>query len=180
MISCMVPVNFSKNDSFIKYGEKGDYLYVIINGDILVEDPKKTPFKLSANTGNPIAMGEIALWSNADRTASCTVVSEKGGYGYKLAAAEFDTVMNELVESRRDNKEGFMKQIFDKHQIEINQVKLNNIIMSAKLVEYSRGDKIIQEGERGSVFYIIESGQVEITKLDENKKDKHIRYRRSL
>ena len=46
-------------------------------------------------------------------------------------------------------------------------------------MEYSRGDKIIQEGERGSVFYIIESGQVEITKLDENKKDKHIRYRRS-
>jgi len=170
-------VTFAKNEAFIKHGEKGDYLYVIVNGDICIEDPNKKPFNLVANTGNPIAMGEIALWSNAERTASCTIVSENGGDGFKLTAAEFDTVMSELVEQRKDNKEEFLKKIFDKHGISMNQVKLNSLIMSAKIVEYSRGDKVIQEGEKGSVFYIFESGQVEITKVDvDTKEDKHIRY----
>ena len=137
MIACMVPINFAKNESFIKYKEKGDYLYVIVNGDICVEDPNKPAFNLVANTGNPIAMGEIALWSNAERTASCTIVSENGGYGFKLTAAEFDTVMSELVEQRKDNKEEFLKKVLmDKHGITMNQVKLNSLIMSAKIVEY--------------------------------------------
>ena len=43
---------------------------------------------------------------------------------------------------------------------------------------YKRGARIIQEGEHGDKFYIIESGQVEVTQLDQSVKNKenHIRY----
>lgn len=37
---------------------------------------------------------------------------------------------------------------------------------------------MIQEGEKGNVFYIFESGQVEITQVDtDTKEDKHVRYK---
>jgi len=103
-------MSFVKGDSVLRQGEKGDYFYVLYQGDVVVIKDGAEVAKLQATTKEAQVFGERALLSNDTRAATVTVTSETCS-ALALDRDSFQMVLGSLEDLKARGKDGDSKSI---------------------------------------------------------------------
>lgn len=153
----------------IREGESADSFYIISKGE--VEISKKTALGLKSVlsvAGEGTGIGEMALLTSLQRTATVTAITDINFY--KLKKQDF----NEIVR----NDSTFFSMLEEKAKDHSNANRFKALqpfallppekmaAIGSKLIErtFARGENIITQGEAGDIYYIIRSGSVSVHK----------------
>lgn len=152
----------------ITQGDVGDYFYIVENGqfDIFV-NPSGRMEAGSDGIGNKVtsvgpggSFGELALMYNAPRAA--TVVSTEASLLWALDRVTFRRILMDAAFQRRRMYEGFLSEVPLLESLETYE--RSKIADALETVKYPAGSTIIQMGEKGEDFFLIESGTAEVFK----------------
>lgn len=147
-------------EEIITQGDEGDYFYIVESGAVeFIKDGVKVN-----SSGAGSSFGELALMYNAPRAA--TVVATQPCVLWTLDRVTFRKILLDGTHQRRSMYDGFLKEVpilSDLGSYERN--KLADALTS-QVVE--AGTAVITEGEAGDAFYLVESGEAEVTKKGES------------
>lgn len=147
-------------EKIITQGDEGDYFYIVESGAVeFIKDGVKVN-----SSGPGSSFGELALMYNAPRAA--TVVATQPCVLWSLDRVTFRKILLDGTHQRRPMYDGFLKEVpilSDLGSYERN--KLADALTS-QVVE--PGTAVITEGEAGDAFYLVESGEAEVTKKGES------------
>ncbi|RJQ44437.1 MAG: hypothetical protein C4538_10485 [Nitrospiraceae bacterium] len=160
-------VEFPVGTKIIKEGEQGKSLYFVCKGEVDVT--KKTEFgqdaKLSSS-GAGESFGEMALITNLPR--SSTVTAKTDVMLSEISREDFeeiislDTSFSNLLGRQSQNYAEFISLKTLQPFALIEPEKMLTLIDKMKGKKYSPGEVIITQGDKGSEYYIIRSGRVEV------------------
>ena len=180
MIGCMSPVVFPAGSMVIKQGDPGNVLYIVESGTLEVFNETVSGRRL----GRGALFGELALLYNCTRTASVRVLTKEelaaeGNYGsgdahlWALERTAFQAVMVERGLRKRSQVFNFLRSV--KLFTDWNEESLSKVVDVSVEKEYSPGDYIVREGARGDTFFVIQSGEVRVTKnTPDSKLQQHL------
>ena len=166
------------NIKVITQGDEGDYFYVIESGDFdIYIHPSGSVQSGEGGMGNKVAsigpggsFGELALMYNAPRAA--TVVSaSKGGMLWALDRVTFRRILMDSAFQKRRMYEGFLEEV---HLLkDLKTYERAKIADALESVKYPAGTVIINEGDAGDNFYLLESGEAQAFKrgIEQSVKD---------
>jgi rhodanese-related sulfurtransferase len=107
LFSRMEEQNVTAGEEIIRYGEDGDYYYMIKKGRCQVSRPGNGDEEVLAELGRNDCFGEEALLSDEPRNASVTMLTD--GQLMRLAKQDFKELLNEPTLKWVDNKQ--MKEL---------------------------------------------------------------------
>ncbi|KAK4694100.1 cAMP-dependent protein kinase regulator, partial [Lecanoromycetidae sp. Uapishka_2] len=155
----------------ITQGDAGDYFYVVERGvfDIYVNSaghvtPGQDGMGQKVNTIGPGgSFGELALMYNAPRAA--TVVStEKDSTLWALDRVTFRRILMDSAFQRRRMYESFLEEVPLLSTLTLYE--RSKIADALDTKKFPPGATIIQEGDPGEAFFILESGEAEVFKRE--------------
>lgn len=148
-------------DIIIKQGDEGDYFYIVESGAVeyLVNDG------VVGKGGPGASFGELALMYNSPRAA--TVKATADSVLWALDRMTFRRILLDKTATKRRMYGDFLKDVpilssLDNYQLS----KLADALFSES---FEAGTEIIKEGDVGDKFYIVESGEAEVTKKSQGK-----------
>ncbi|PVH98000.1 camp-dependent protein kinase regulatory subunit [Periconia macrospinosa] len=152
----------------ISQGDVGDYFYVVEKGlfDIYVNPSGKLengPEGLGAKVGSVGpggSFGELALMYNAPRAA--TVVTAEQSTLWALDRVTFRRILMDSAFQRRRMYEGFLEEV--PLLSSLTPYERSKIADALETKKFPPGTTIIQEGDVGESFYILESGEADVYK----------------
>lgn len=153
----------AKDVRVITQGESGDYFYVVESGsfDIYISDAGKAEAGSHglgtkvASSGPGSSFGELALMYNAPRAA--TVVSSEPSVLWQLDRLTFRKILMDSAFQRRRMYESFLEGV--PLLSSLTPYERSKIADALDTVKHPAGSTIIQEGDAGDKFYILESGE---------------------
>ena len=152
----------------IVQGDTGDYFYVVESGtfDIFVSSaghvepgPDGMGTKV-ASYGPGTSFGELALMYNSPRAA--TVVSTEPGILWQLDRVTFRRILMDSAFQRRRMYESFLEEV--PLLSSLTPYERSKIADALETTKYPVGTVMIQEGDVGDKFYILEAGEAEAIK----------------
>jgi cAMP-dependent protein kinase regulator len=158
----------SKGIKIIQQGDVGDYFYVVEKGSFeiyvnpsgkLEAGPEGLGNKVGA-VGPGGSFGELALMYNAPRAA--TVMSSEPSTLWALDRVTFRRILMDSAFQRRRLYEGFLEEV--PLLSSLTPYERSKIADALETRKYPPGSTIIQEGDVGESFYILESGEAEVFK----------------
>ncbi|KAF2260044.1 camp-dependent protein kinase regulatory subunit [Lojkania enalia] len=163
----------TKDIKVIQQGDVGDYFYIVENGsfDIYVNKSGKLepgPEGLGSKVGSVGpggSFGELALMYNAPRAA--TVVSTERSTLWALDRVTFRRILMDSAFQRRRMYEGFLEEV--PLLASLTPYERSKIADALETKKYPAGTKIINEGDVGESFYILEAGAAEVYKRGVDK-----------
>ena len=165
----------AKDIKVITQGDAGDYFYVVERGtfDIYVNPsghvlPGPDGMGKKVNSIGPGgSFGELALMYNAPRAA--TVVStEKESTLWALDRVTFRRILMDSAFQRRRMYESFLEEVPLLSTLTLyERSKIADALDTRK---YGPGETIIREGDPGEAFFILESGEAEVYKVETGDK----------
>jgi cAMP-dependent protein kinase regulator len=158
----------AKGIKVIQQGDVGDYFYVVERGtfDIYVNPSGKVEAGedgLGAKVGTVGpggSFGELALMYNAPRAA--TVISIEPSTLWALDRVTFRRILMDSAFQRRRMYEGFLEEV--PLLASLTPYERSKIADALETKKYPPGTTIIQEGDIGESFYILESGEAYVYK----------------
>ncbi|KAF9770387.1 hypothetical protein IL306_012072 [Fusarium sp. DS 682] len=156
----------AKGIKVISQGDAGDYFYVVEKGsfDVYVNSTgslQPGPDGMGNKVGNIQAggsFGELALMYNAPRAA--TVVSaEPGCTVWALDRVTFRRILMESTFARRRMYESFLGEV--PLLASLNPYERSKIADALETKKFAAGEVIINEGDPGHAFYLLESGEAD-------------------
>lgn len=158
----------AKGIKVIQQGDVGDYFYVVQDGafDIYVNPSGKLepgPDGLGNKVGSVGpggSFGELALMYNAPRAA--TVISTEPSMLWALDRVTFRRILMDSAFQRRRMYEGFLEEV--PLLASLTPYERSKIADALETKKFPPGTTIIQEGDVGESFYILESGEAEVFK----------------
>lgn len=154
LMNAMQMEEFEEGTYIIRQGDIGDFFYVVEEGNV--------SFVVNGATvggqGKGCSFGELALLYNTPRAAS--VVATKPCKAWKVDQTTFRSVLaaKELNDGQQVQKTlenvPFVKGLSD-----AMKAKLTDALTS---VEFNEGDRIMNKGDEGKLFYIVKSGEVRV------------------
>jgi cAMP-dependent protein kinase regulator len=162
----------------ISQGDAGDYFYVVEKGsfDVYVNPAGSLQPGVDGmgdQVGNIQAggsFGELALMYNAPRAA--TVVSaEQGCTLWALDRVTFRRILMESTFARRRMYESFLEEV--PLLSTLTPYERSKIADALETQKFPSGHVIIKEGDPGHSFYLLEAGEADAFKGDQNNKVKH-------
>jgi CRP-like cAMP-binding protein/tRNA A-37 threonylcarbamoyl transferase component Bud32 len=162
LVDALQPREIDQGVVIIKQGDIGDNFYVLTKGkvEIIVNDVAQAEWTVDQvgeenESSRYKTFGELALLYNSPRAA--TIVAKSACTVWLIDRITFRNVIahTEYVQHQK-LKSSLKKGILEN----LNDDQLDIIARVATFVKFKQGDKIIQKGDIGEVFYIIESGSV--------------------
>jgi serine/threonine protein kinase/CRP-like cAMP-binding protein len=153
IVDMMVEKNASTiGEVIIKEGDSGDFFYVVESGTFQITVKGENVGMVQRGA----TFGELALVYNCPRAA--TITTNEPGRLWSLDRVTFRQMVahhqaDQLVETKNCLRQVPLLQT-------LTETQLGQIAEVAQLVHFSKGERIIQKGERGNVLYIIKSGSV--------------------
>lgn len=140
----------------IKQGDEGDFFYVVEQGtvDFYVNGAKVN------TSGQGSSFGELALMYNSPRAA--TAVASTDCILWALDRMTFRRILLEGTAKRRSMYEEFLKEVDVLKPL--SSYERNKLADALHTETFEPGTEIVKEGEQGESFYIIESGDAQISK----------------
>jgi cAMP-dependent protein kinase regulator len=174
VVSAMKRLSFAKDDIIINQGAEGDLFYVIQSGncEIAVEGVGKV-MEIGGFSNNADALrnyfGELALLYDSPRAATVKAGTENVE-GWGLDRVTFKTILADSTQKQRTMYSKFLEKVEVLQQLSVYERLTIADALTPK--QYSEGDVILNEGDEGFEFYIIEKGNVVCTKnLDGKQSD---------
>ena len=161
----------AKDIKVITQGDAGDYFYVVERGtfDVYVSptgkvEPGPNGMGKKVNSIGPGgSFGELALMYNAPRAA--TVVStEANSTLWALDRVTFRRILMDSAFQRRRMYESFLEEVPLLSTLTLYE--RSKIADALDTQKFPAGATIINEGDSGEAFYILESGEAEVFKSD--------------
>ncbi|CAG8436381.1 5954_t:CDS:2, partial [Scutellospora calospora] len=160
VIDAMFEKIVHKNETIITQGEEGDNFYVIEHGmfEIFVDDKSVL---IVADGGS---FGELALMYNNPRAA--TVKAKTDGILWALSRDDFRRTITNAMNRQQKTYENFIKSV--SFLSSLNKSEITKLSEALEPFNYESDDTIINQGEPGEYFYIIEQGYVSVCKVEED------------
>lgn len=164
----------AKGIKVIQQGDTGDFFYIVERGnfDIFVNKsgrleagPDGIGDKV-ASCGPGNSFGELALMYNAPRAA--TVISTESSMLWALDRITFRRILMDSAFQRRRMYESFLEEVPLLSGLE--SYERSKIADALETQKYTAGQTIIKEGDPGESFFILESGEADVTKSSEGDK----------
>jgi cAMP-dependent protein kinase regulator len=158
----------TKGIKVIQQGDVGDYFYVVEKGsfDIYVNQSGKVEGGLDGvgskvgTVGPGGSFGELALMYNAPRAA--TVTSTEPSTLWALDRITFRRILMDSAFQRRRMYEGFLEEV--PLLSTLTPYERSKIADALETKKYPPGTTIIQEGDVGESFFLLESGEAQVFK----------------
>ncbi|CAG8450556.1 6721_t:CDS:2 [Diversispora eburnea] len=165
VIDAMVEKRVSKNEDVIKQGGIGDFFYVVETGtfDVYVSKNEDVP-ELVNNYEPGGSFGELALMYNAPRAA--TIVATSDAVLWALDRITFRRILMENTSRKRRMYESFLSEVTI--LVSLEPYERQKIADALESLYYEDNELVIKQGDIGNNFYLIESGEARVTKVDEN------------
>ncbi|RKP22389.1 cyclic nucleotide-binding-like protein, partial [Syncephalis pseudoplumigaleata] len=170
VIDAMAEKRVAAGEIVIQQGGVGDYFYVVEMGalDVYVTRdgvPNETEFGAKVHSYSPGgSFGELALMYNAPRAA--TIITTDDCVLWALDRVTFRRILMERTSRKRRMYELFLEEVPLLTSLEAYE--RHKIADALESVVYNEGDVVIQQGDVGENFYIIESGDAGVCQIDEN------------
>lgn len=145
----------------IKQGDEGDYFYIVESGSVEYTVDGKPVGKAEAGA----SFGELALMYNAPRAATVTALEDC--VLWALDRVTFRKIILEKTATKRKMYGDFLKEVPILSSLDVYQ--LNKLADALNSETFEPGSVIIKEGDVGDKFYIVESGEAEVTKEGKGK-----------
>ena len=159
----------AKDIKVISQGDAGDYFYVVEKGDFdIYIHPAGSVQPGEGGMGNKVAsigpggsFGELALMYNAPRAA--TVVSREGKSTlWQLDRVTFRRILMDSAFQRRRMYESFLEEV--PLLASLKPYERSKIADALDTQKFPAGSTIINEGDPGDAFYLLEAGEAEAFK----------------
>jgi len=157
LINAMQPEIVKAGSAIINQGDVGDYFYVVADGQI--------HFVVNGvNVGSATrgaSFGELALLYDSPRAATCIANSD-----CQLWKVDQKTFRYMLANNTATNQRGIMHvlkkvEFFDG----LDAAALNKVADALTSIVFQDGEKIINKGDVGEVFYIVREGCAKCTQI---------------
>jgi CRP-like cAMP-binding protein len=154
LIDAMVMESVPSSTIIIQQGEVGDYFYVVEDGQVSFSVDGK--YVGACSRGG--SFGELALLYNCPRAATC--IANTNCTVWKVDQKTFRYMLaNNNVNQQKDihdvlRKVPFLSELEDQILSKITDVLTN--------VTFPKGERIINKGDVGEVFYILREGIVKV------------------
>ncbi|EED92539.1 predicted protein, partial [Thalassiosira pseudonana CCMP1335] len=159
LVDAFEPQYVPKGSIVIREGDEGDHFYVMERGGVDVFE--KQVHKCSLYSG--VAFGEIALLYSCPRTAS--VLAKYDCKLWSINRRAFRGITAQHKKRRLELKLESLKKvkIHDKVLGEmLKPSELHSMALATKIEKFRKGNAIVQQGEKGDAFYMIEDGTVDV------------------
>ena len=159
LVEVFAPSEASAGSTIIRQGDEGDAFYVMERGTIDVYEGDTHKATLYSGT----SFGEIALLYGCPRSATL-----RTRYFCKLWSvnrAAFRAITSQFKQRRMEAKVKSLKnvKIKDKFLSDVlSESEINTLALATLNESYDAGHTIIREGEPGDIFYMIDSGDVDV------------------
>lgn len=138
----------------IQQGDIGDYFYIVESGiiDFIVDGNNVGSCRAGAS------FGELALLYDSPRAATCQAQTD-----VQLWKVDRNTFRHMLARHDRDNQNKMEDLIHTVPMFQdLDKTTVSRFVKSLTPVHWKEGTRIVQKGEEGSVFYIIQEGNVRV------------------
>jgi len=159
LVEVFAPTETSAGCAIIREGDEGDAFYVMEKGtiDVYVGDAHKATLYSGAS------FGEIALLYNCPRSA--TIRSRYFCSLWTISRTAFRAITSQFKQRRQEAKCEFIKKvkIKDKYFSDLlSDDEINSLAIATINESYDPGHVIVREGDPGDIFYMIDSGCVDV------------------
>ncbi|KAJ1551301.1 hypothetical protein HK096_001568 [Nowakowskiella sp. JEL0078] len=165
VVNAMEEKKVAAGEEIIKQGSMDcDYFYVVEFGnfDVFVSRNRSEPIKVT-DYGPGGSFGELALMYNAPRAA--TVMCTHDAVLWALDRVTFRRILMENTSRKRRMYESFLEEV--PILVSLEPYERHKIADALESVTFNDGEVVIKQGDRGENFYIIESGEVQVSQTDE-------------
>lgn len=154
LINAMQKEAAEEGDTIIKQGDSGDFFYICQKGKITFICDGKTV----GSCGSGGSFGELSLLYDSPRAATCVA-----GAGTILWKVDQGTFRHLLARSAKES-EGNIIEVLTKIDLfkDLDRPTIKKFADVLNTVKYKEGQKIVEKGQQGDVFYIVQSGQVRV------------------
>jgi cAMP-dependent protein kinase regulator len=164
VVDAMAEKQVDQGDRIIEQGAVGDYFYIVESGtfDCFINQNEELVKVVSYEAGG--SFGELALMYNAPRAA--TIVATSPSVVWALDRITFRTILMEHTSRKRRMYESFLEEV--PLLKSLKPYERHKIADALESVYFEEGQTVIQQGDVGDQFYIIESGHATFHKTDEH------------
>ena len=164
-----------KGTLVIKEGTHGDSFFIVASGDVRVfRVHPKTEKKITlAHLKDGAFFGEMAFFLDSVRTASCETAEDT--VLLRINRPDLEGLMRHFPNIRVVMADFFKRRALDQLFKTMNlfasleEAEREVLFGKFELMQADPGTEIIREGEDGEYFYVIYSGEVEVTTQHEDK-----------
>ena len=157
LAASMISFKFKSGQTIVKEGEKGDTMYIIKEGKVLVFKNGKEVNQLKSGS----IFGEQALITHTVRNATCMAY---GGAVYCVCLSQ-ETIQQVLKYGLKEIiQRNYVMEAFNKSSTlaALKNFQKEAILKELKIIEYNSGDVVIHKGENCSnKLYVIISGRMQ-------------------
>lgn len=165
-----------KKENIIKEGDDGTHMFVLEKGTVSISKGKSHVCELSPG----MLFGELAILYNCRRTASVTCTASVSCWA--LERSVFQAVVKSAGQAKDEERLNLLKKVKDLSQFAESKLRkiadcLEEETFEAGTLIFKQGSytillknfiKTTSAGAVGDFFYIIQSGEVAITKNNSN------------
>jgi len=154
LIDAMQKETATEGDMIIKQGDTGDFFYICQTGTM--------SFVVDGNAvgacGSGGSFGELSLLYDSPRAATCVA-----GADLVLWKVDQGTFRHLLARSNKE-AEGNIIETLSKIDLfkDLERQTVTKFADVLSSVKYKAGEKIVEKGQTGDVFYIVKTGQVRV------------------
>ena len=167
VVDAMAEKIFGKDEVVIQQGAVGDFFYVVDDGELECYINKDGGQVKVAHYTAGGAFGELALMYNAPRAATVIARSRRTAL-WALDRVTFRKILMESTSRKRRMFESFLEEVPLLATLEpYERLKIADALES---VVFEPGAVVVKQGDMGDDFYIIESGNASVVKVDKEGK----------
>jgi cGMP-dependent protein kinase len=154
-----------KGAVIIQQGDRGDYMYVVESGNFSVHVKDAG---IVATLGPMSLFGELALVYDAPRAASITLTDGSATL-WQISRQTFRQIAAKgSANTRASNISSLRKIALLK---DASEALLGNLAEAMEPINFNKGDKVITQGAKGDVFYLLKEGKVNCVDNKSNNED---------
>jgi cAMP-dependent protein kinase regulator len=167
--------------TIIRQGDvHGDYVYIVQQGRVEFERAGQPGFVIGSCQAGGV-FGELALLYDCPRAATCIAVKCKDEYNHKMKDNDDDddddndgdychlwkmdrTTFRHLLARQACSRDQDIQQLLSNIPIfkDLDRATRTRLANALITISFKPGDRIVQKGQTGNVFYIIQQGHVQI------------------
>jgi len=159
LVEVFAPSEASAGSTIIRQGDEGGAFYVLETGTIDVYEEEQHKATLYSGT----SFGEIALLYGCPRSA--TLRTRYFCKLWSISRTAFRAITSQFKRRRMEVKVDFLKKVKIKDKFlsdVLSESEMNTLALATLNESYEAGRSIVREGEPGDIFYMIDSGSVDV------------------
>jgi len=174
LVDAFKSAEFPKAATVIRQGDEGEDFYVVEKGSLEIFVNVDSCSGKELKVGVPYlpgsAFGELALMYGSARAA--TIRATQDCKLWSIGRTAFRAITSQHKLKRTQMHLQFLRDVKIGDNVlgeVLSPEDINAMALATQKDSFAKGDVIVREGERGDIFYLIESGTVEVYKKGEKE-----------